>query len=189
MTSWLLSLRNARQERHFDVKFTLFHSSSKFNLLLRSFTFCDLASSFWKVDGKSVILINNLPAFNQLRNLTLNEPKFLIASRTQIFRLEIIFKFRWSFWVIFSWKLLKSLVKETNLNQTSSVKTENWKFLTTFTVSIDRLRMLIEVAEKFLGKKVLKQGLEAVFVIWRKKILCKEISQFYKRSFSREWPL
>ena len=55
-------LESSRQERRFDLKFTLFHSSWKFDLLLRFFTVGDLASSFWKVDVNSVILIWNLPA-------------------------------------------------------------------------------------------------------------------------------
>ena len=55
-------LESSRQERRFDLKFTLFQSSWKFDLLLRFFTVGDLASSFWKVDVNSVILIWNLPA-------------------------------------------------------------------------------------------------------------------------------
>ena len=40
---------------------------------------------FWKAYVKSVILIYNSPAFNEVRNLTLNDPKFVIWPQTQIF--------------------------------------------------------------------------------------------------------
>ena len=40
---------------------------------------------FWKTDVKSVILIYNLPPFHEIRNLTLNDPKFEIWPQTKIF--------------------------------------------------------------------------------------------------------
>ena len=42
-------------------------------------TFCQ------KTYVKSVILIYNLPPFDEVRNLTLNDPKFVIWPQTQIF--------------------------------------------------------------------------------------------------------
>ena len=45
-----------------------------------------------KVYFKSVILIYNLSPFNEVRNLTLNDPKFVIWPQTQIFPTENNFK-------------------------------------------------------------------------------------------------
>ena len=40
---------------------------------------------FWNSDVKSVLLIYDLPTFNVLWNLTLNEPKFVIWPQIQFF--------------------------------------------------------------------------------------------------------
>ena len=58
---------------------------------------------FWNSDVKSVLLIYDLPTFNVLWNLTLNEPKFVIWPQIQFFSIEIILRFHWSFWAIFCW--------------------------------------------------------------------------------------
>ena len=44
---------------------------------------------FWKADFKRVILIYNLPIFNELWNFTLNDSKFEIRLQTKIFVLKL----------------------------------------------------------------------------------------------------
>ena len=56
--------------------------SSKFDLFL----IFDLG--FFKAHVKSLILIINLPTFNELRNLTPNDPRFEIWPQTKIFDLK-----------------------------------------------------------------------------------------------------
>ena len=89
MTSRHLSLESWRQERHFDIQFIMFNPSPKFDLFLGFLTSGDL---WWprdtfqqKADVKSVILIYKLTPFSEVRNLTLNDPKFVIWPQTQIF--------------------------------------------------------------------------------------------------------
>ena len=82
LTSWSLFLKSWRQERHFDIHFIHFRWLLKYDLFSEFLTSGDLCwprdPFFWKADVKRVILIYNLPTFNDFWNLTLNDPKFEI---------------------------------------------------------------------------------------------------------------
>ena len=82
-------LKSLRQERQFDIYFIIFYQSSKFDLFSKFLTSGDLCwprdPFFWKADVKGVILIYNLPTFDDFWNLTLNDPKFVIWPQTKIF--------------------------------------------------------------------------------------------------------
>ena len=73
-TSWPVFLKSWRQERHFDIHFTYFKWSLKFDQFSEFLTFGDLCSPrdpfFWKADVKNVILIYILPTLNEVWNLT-----------------------------------------------------------------------------------------------------------------------
>ena len=77
------------QKRLFYIRLAHFQWLLKFDLFSEFLTSDDLCwprdPFFWKADAKSVILIYNLPTFNEFWNLTLNDPKFVIWLLTQIF--------------------------------------------------------------------------------------------------------
>ena len=56
---------------------------------------------FWKADVKSVILICNLPTFNELWNLTLTGPKFEIWPQTNFFLKKKIWRLTDHFELLF----------------------------------------------------------------------------------------
>ena len=86
-----------------DLKSCPLHNLSRKKILIKNFVFGMLEewsssikigkrilwltheSFFWKADVKSVIFIYHLHTFNKVRNLTPNDPKFVIWPRTQIF--------------------------------------------------------------------------------------------------------
>ena len=74
MTSWHLSSVSWIQERHYDIPFTHFQSLLKFDRFSEFLTSGDLCwprdPFFWKAYVKSVILIYNLPTFNDFWKLT-----------------------------------------------------------------------------------------------------------------------
>ena len=88
LTSFHLFLKSLRQERQFDIYFIIFYQSSKFDLFWGFLTSGDLfwprVTFFQKADAETVILIYSLPIFNEVRNLTLNDPKFEIWPQTKI---------------------------------------------------------------------------------------------------------
>ena len=70
---------------------------SKFDLFWEFLTSGDLPwprdTFYQNADVKCVILIYNLPHFNEVRNLTLNKPKFVIWPQTQIFYKKLFWDF------------------------------------------------------------------------------------------------
>ena len=105
MTSWHLSSVSWIQERHY----THFQSLLKFDRFSEFLTLGDLfwprVTFFQKADAKTVILIYSLPIFNEVRNLTLNDPKF------ESWPIFGIFDLGWP--LLTSWSLfLKSLRQE-----------------------------------------------------------------------------
>ena len=74
MTSSHHFSESRRQERHFDIQFIHFQWLLKFDLFSEFLTSGDLCWPrflfFWKAEVKSVILIYNLPIFNDFWNLT-----------------------------------------------------------------------------------------------------------------------
>ena len=86
----------------------------------------------WKADVKTVILIYNLPTFNELRNLTLNDPKFVIWPQTQIFS---DFTDHFELLLVKINRMFDFFQNKTNLNRKSSVKTGNYKNQSLLSVS------------------------------------------------------
>ena len=114
LTSWPLFLKSWRQERHFNIHFIHFRWLLKYDLFSEFLTSGDLCwpcdPFFWKADVKSVILIYNLPTFNDFWNLTLNDPKFEIWPLTQFFFTRNHYQVLLIILSYLSTKLIKSVI-------------------------------------------------------------------------------